>query len=73
MNDLTQANKIIKMIKNRDSVIFTDASYVNIPNGASSAGAFVIILRKKDHKANILSWSLTKIKCVVKSTIAAKD
>lgn len=72
MNDLTQANKIIKMIKNRDSVIFTDASYVNIPNEASSAGAF-IILCKKDHKANILSWSLTKIKCVVKSTIAAKD
>lgn len=61
------------MDDNLKSVIFTDASYVNILNGASSAGTFVIILCKKDYKANVLSWSLTKIKCVVKSTIAAKD
>ena len=77
VNDLIDANKIIKNIKNRDSklvfpklgmvdnlksVIFTDASYANIPDGASSAGAFVIILCGKDSKANVLSWSLTKKK-----------
>ena len=63
VNDLIDTNKIIKKIKSRDSklvspklgivnnlksVIFTDASYVNIPDGASSAGAFVIILCGKD-------------------------
>ena len=53
-------------------VAFTDASYVNLPDGESSAGGYVILLVGRNNNANTLSWSSNKIKRVVKSTTAAE-
>ena len=85
VNDLIEANEIIKKSKNTDSklvflklekaydlklVIYTGNSYANHPDGVSSAGVFVII-SGKDKKTKVLSWSSTKIKRVV--AVAQKD
>ena len=52
--------------------VFTDASYANLPDGASSAGGYVILLCGKDNRTIVLSWSSNKLKRVVKSTTAAE-
>ena len=53
-------------------LVFTDASYANLPDGTSSAGGYVIQLCGKANKAVVLSWSSNKLKRVVKSTTAAE-
>ena len=87
VSHLIEANKMILKIKNKESklvfpnlgtvddlkiVAFTDASYADLPDEASSAGGYVILLVGINNHANTLSWSSNKIKHVVKSTTAAE-
>ena len=59
-------------LSNCKLVVFSDASFANLPNGVSSAGGFIIFLA--DSKRNVcpLYWESRKIRRVVKSTLAAE-
>ena len=46
-------------------------AYANLCDGVSSAGRLIIFLQN-NNKNCILSWSLTKIKCIVKISTAAE-
>ena len=85
VSHLIEANRMIRKIKNKESklvfpnlgtvddlkiVAFTDASYANLPDGASSAGGYVLLLVGLNNHANTLSWSPNKIKLIVKGTTA---
>lgn len=61
----------IGTLENLQILVFTDASYANMADLTSSAGANIIFL-KSDNRVCVLSWSATKIKRVVKSTTAAE-
>lgn len=85
---LIEANKMVKKIKSDQFkliypkmnvnqelrlVVFTDASHANLPDGASSAGAHIILLVGENNDCCILNWSSNKIKRVAKSTTAAES
>ena len=84
VESILQVNKLIKHIKATPSsilyptlnlnevkiVVYADASYRNLTNGASQ-GAFVIFLADEKRCCPIY-WSSTRIKRVVKSTLAAE-
>lgn len=53
-------------------VVYSDASYANLPDGVSSAGGFVIFLVGECGKCCPLYWEAKKIRRVVKSTLAAE-
>ena len=59
-------------------VIFTDASFANLPDSVSSCMGYVILLVEdnKDmntvHKCCLLAWKSTKIKRICRSTLAAE-
>ena len=87
VSHLIEANKMIQKIKNKESklvfpnfgtvddlkiVAFTDASYANLPDGASSTGRYVVLLVGLNNNANTLSWSSNKIKHDIKSTTATE-
>lgn len=61
-----------KLVGNLKIVVYSDASHANLPDKASSAGAYVIFLVDDEEKCCILSWSANKIKRVVRSTTAAE-
>ena len=83
--DVLYVNKIIKNLKNSKNAInfpqlnlnniklqlFTDAIFNNLPNGGSQAGQIIFLT---DDKSNTcpLYWNSSKIKRVVRSTIAAE-
>ncbi|XP_057302644.1 uncharacterized protein LOC130636814 [Hydractinia symbiolongicarpus] len=85
---LLVANKVIKKMKATNNVclifpnmpkyelwklvVFSDASYANLPDGVSSAGGSIVIVVAEDGKCFPISWCSKKIKRVVKSTIAAE-
>ena len=86
VDSLLRMNKIIKYVKNNDSQIvipkfnsltdlrlcvYTDASFANLPNGASQGGHIVFLTDSDGHSCP-LSWQSTKVKRVVKSTLAAE-
>ena len=50
---------------------FNDASYCKLPEEGSQGG-FIIFLCNKDGKAAPIQWQSRKIRCVVKSTLAAE-
>ena len=51
--------------------VFADASFNNLPNGGSQGGHIIFICDKNNNSCP-LSWSSTKIKRVVRSTLAAE-
>lgn len=51
-------------------MFYSDASYVNLPNGTSVSGARIIFLSGDGGKFCPISWSSMKIKRVVRSTLA---
>ena len=53
-------------------VVYTDASYENLPDGVSSAGGNIIFIVGENNRCCPISWCSNKIKRVVKSTIAAE-
>ena len=52
-------------------VVYSDASYGNLPDG-SSQGGYVVFLRDKRGRCAPLAWSSAKIKRIVRSTLAAE-
>ena len=52
-------------------VVHSDASYKNLPNGASQGG-FIIFLCDNDDNISPIHWQSRKSKCIVKSTLAAE-
>ena len=86
VEDLVDANKALKKLKNGmliivfpnlgnltdlRLVVFADASYTNLPNGASQAG-FIIFLANQTQSSCPISWASRKVKRIVKSTLAAE-
>ena len=84
---LIQANKLIKKLKsepckiffprlgnlkNLEILLYNDASYANLPDGTSSTGGRIVWLRGENGNCCPISWSSTKIKRVVRSTLAAE-
>ena len=52
-------------------VVYSDASYKNLPN-CGSQGAHIVLLCDSDNKCAPIQWQSKKIKRVVKSTLAAE-
>ena len=83
--DALYVNKITKKVKNTKNEIrfpqlnlnnvklqlFTDASFNNLPNGGSQAGQMIFLTDDKNNTCP-LYWNSSKIKRVVRSTIAAE-
>ena len=87
VENILQLNKIIKKVKTDEVfiqfpdlgdvsswklVVYTDASYANLPDGVSSAGGNIIFIVGENNRCCPISWCSNKIKRVVKSTIAAE-
>ena len=78
-------NNIIKYLKNTDSFIkipqfdqnylrlqlFMDASFNNLPSGSSEAGQIIFLSDSRNNCCPVY-WNLSKIKRVVRSTLAAE-
>ena len=67
---MIQHNPYLRSRDDLNMLIATDTFYVNLPDGVPSAGGYNILLCGKDNKAIVLSWSSSKLKCVVKSFAA---
>ena len=87
VEDIIYINKVVKKLKSNKStllfpnlgnlenlrlVIFNDAGYANLPDRFSSTGGRIVCLTGKTDKTCPISWSSTKIKGVVKSSLAAE-
>ena len=87
IGDIIDANKCLKKagifencmyfpklndFSNCKLLVYSDASYGNLPNGVSSAGGFIIFLADNDGNVCPLYWESKKIRRVVKSTLAAE-
>jgi hypothetical protein len=86
VSDLIRANKTINKIKSESVLLtfpvlgdlercrlicYTDASFANLPGGASQGG-YCIFLEGPNDKRALIAWQSKKIKRVVKSTLAAE-
>ena len=84
VRDLLCANKAMKKIKSNDIklrfnklssplhlVAYCDASYANLPNGASQGGMILFLAGNKGNHSPI-SWSSRKLRRVCRSTITAE-
>ena len=86
VSDLVKANKLLRHVKNTPNsicftkfsdlknlkvVVYTDASFANLPNGGSQGGQ-IVFLADNCNKSSPLAWESKKIKRVVKSTLAAE-
>ena len=86
VESIFKINKVIKYVKNDDSnilvprfsnikdfklCVYTDASYDNLPYGGSQGG-HIIFLSDSYNNSCPIAWRSTKIKRVVKSTLAAE-
>ncbi|CAL4194516.1 unnamed protein product [Meganyctiphanes norvegica] len=83
--DLQRAAKVVRKAKSScvslkfpsldlaatEVVIYSDASYGNLPNG-SSQGGHIIFLYDSHGKCTPISWSSTKIRRIARSTLAAE-
>lgn len=87
VEDLIEANKCLRKACTFESniyfpdlgdiskyklVVYSDASYANLPDGFSSAEGFVIFLVGENENSCPLYWETKKIRRVVKSTLAAE-
>ena len=77
---LILANKIVRKLKSQESyivfpklnsvtklILYTDASYANLPEGFSSSEGYIIFLSDEKDIYCPIAWSSTKIKRVVKA------
>ena len=86
IRDLKNANKVVMRVKSEQVkltypllgdisashiICYTDASFKNLPGGASQGGYCIFIKGANDKRA-LLAWQSKKIKRVVKSTLAAE-
>ena len=87
VEDIIKANKVIKKLHYEQNYVcfpklgkkehlrltlFSDASYANLSDGASSAGGFIIFLHGEKRMSCPLAWKANKIRRVVRSTLAAE-
>ena len=87
IGDIIAANKCLKKaclfesniyfpklndLNNCNLLVYSDASYGNLPNGVNSAGGFIIFLGDNEGNVCPLYWESKKIRRVVKSTLAAE-
>ncbi len=87
VDDLLKANKVLKKLKSDEGhlrfprfsnstdlrlALFCDASYANLRDNVSSAGGFCVFLTGANQACCPLAWKATKIRRVVKSTLAAE-
>ena len=87
ISDLKLVNKTVKFLKSNPLtvrfsaiddisasliVVFSDASYANLP-GACSQGGHIILMVSRSGKCSPLSWQSKKIRRVCKSTLAAES
>ena len=52
-------------------IVFSDASHANLQHGESQGG-FIVFLQGENGKSSPLTWTSHKLKCVVKSAMAAE-
>ena len=86
VNHLIKANKLLRQVKNSSgticftkfsdlknlrTVVYTDASFANLPNGGSQGGQMVFLADRYNNSCP-LAWKSNRIKRVVKSTLAAE-
>ena len=62
----------LESLEGMDLLLYTDASHANLSDRFSSAGGYIIFLKGKNGKICPVSWRSSKIKRVVKSTLAAE-
>ena len=53
-------------------IVFTDASFANLPDKVSSCFAYIVLLIGADGRCCPISWKANKIKRVCRSTLAAE-
>ena len=53
-------------------VVFSDASFANLPDKISSCFAYIVLLVGADGRCCPVSWKANKIKRVCRSTLAAE-
>ena len=84
--DLSQCNKTVKRAKENIEVIFpdlrsfsewrlvvfSDASFANLPDKISSCFAYIVLLVGAEGRCCPVSWKANKIKRVCRSTLAAE-
>ena len=86
VKDITLVNKVIRKLKLHECkflfsdlgdltklklVLYNDAAYANLPDGVSSTGGRILFLLGNGRCCPI-SWSSTKVKRVVKSSLATE-
>ena len=85
VEDLIKLNKVVRQIKSQRNylyfpnlntenlhiTLYSDASFNNLPNGGSQGG-HLILLCDDNNQCCPLDWSSTKVKRVVRSTLAAE-
>lgn len=86
VEELFKANKVIRLLKNNNLtltyqnlgkienlklVIFSNASFANLPGGGSQGGNLVF-LAGENNKCSLLSWQSKKIRRVAKSSLTAE-
>ena len=62
----------LESLEGMDLLLYTDASHANLSDRFSSAGGYIIFLKGKNGKICPVSWRSSKIKRVVKSTLATE-
>ena len=87
VSDLIRANKNLLKLKQHRSfimfpnlgrisdwkiLVFSDAAHANMSDGVSSVGGHLILLVGRNKRSVVIAWSCSKIKRVVKSTLAAE-
>ena len=87
MMHISQAKKMLLKLKNDDAfinfpalsniedcslIVYTDASFANLPDKVSSARGYLVFLVDSSSNCCLLSWASNKIKRVVKSTTSAE-
>ena len=86
VQDLVRARKVVKNInpeecrlffpkltgKHLELLVYTDASFGNLDNGAGSMGGHIVFLKDSNNKCAVLDWKSKKVKRVVRSTLAAE-
>ena len=66
--------KRIGHVEDFELVVYSDASFANLPDGVSSGAGYVIFLTSnKDSSCAVLDWSSVKIQRKVESTLEAES
>ncbi|VDH89490.1 Hypothetical predicted protein [Mytilus galloprovincialis] len=84
IEDFKRVNKLLRKVRNDpvslhfkelgehvELLLYTDASFCNLPDGGSQGG-FVIIQLGKNGKIKTVTWQSKKIRRVVRSTLASE-